>query len=121
MDAQAPGAVLVADDDDGLRLLCRVNLELEGYRVLEAASAAELDRVLTDEEVDAILLDVHLGSDDGIAVARRLRETRPGVRIAFFTGTAERPDPTGQLSEAVLAKPFTLEGLSETVRRLVHA
>ncbi len=120
MHADGSGAVLVADDDEGLRLLCRVNLELEGYRVLEAASAEELDRVVTQEDVDAILLDVHLGSDDGVAVARELRETRPGIRIAFFTGTVERPDPKGELADAVLAKPFTLEDLSGTVRRLVH-
>jgi DNA-binding response OmpR family regulator len=111
--------VLVADDDDGLRLLCRVNLELDGYRVLEAASREEIERVLAKEEVDALLLDVHLGSDDGRVVARDVREMQPGVRIAFFTGSVERPN--GGLADGFLAKPFNLEDLTETVRRLVSA
>ncbi len=113
------GTVLVADDDAGLRLLCRVNLEFEGYRVFEAASASDVDGVLTQEKVDALLLDVHLGSDDGLAVAREVKETRPAVRIAFFTGSVERPD--SGLADGFLAKPFTLADLSETVRRLVSA
>ncbi len=111
--------ILVADDDEGLRLLCRVNLEFEGYRIVEAASADDVERVLAEEEVDALLLDVNLGSDDGLAVAREMRERRPGLRIAFFTGTVERPD--GGLADGFLAKPFSLEDLSETVRRLVGA
>jgi len=54
--------VLVVDDDDSLRLLCRVNLELEGYRVLEAATVKAAVNVLRDEPVDVVLLDVHIGS-----------------------------------------------------------
>ncbi len=119
MAGGSQGTVLVADDDEGLRLLCRVNLELEGYSVLEAASAAEVERVLAAEHVDAMLLDVHLGLDDGLAIARALREERPDLRIAFFTGSVERPD--GDLADGYLAKPFTLEDLTATVRRLVPA
>ena len=118
MSAGGHGSVLVADDDEGLRLLCRVNLELDGYRVLEAANAEQVERVLAAEHVDVVLLDVHLGSDDGLALARTLRETRPEVRIAFFTGSVERPD--GELVDGYVAKPFTLEDLTETVRRLAR-
>ena len=119
MGAGGQRTILVADDDGGLRMLCRVNLELEGYRVLEAADADEVDRVLAEENVDGVLLDVHLGSDDGLALAREIRERRPDVRIAFFTGTVERPN--GGLADGFLAKPFSLEDLNETVRQLVGA
>ena len=70
---QGGRTVVVADDDAALRLLCRVNLELEGYRVLEVENAHELGRVLAREDVALLLLDVHLGRDDGVDVARRLR------------------------------------------------
>ena len=118
MDGQAQVAVLVADDDPSLRLLCRVNLELEGYRVFEAATAAEVQGILAAEDVRAMLLDVNLGPDDGIELARRLRETRPDVSIAIFTGSVERSATWGDVAEGFLSKPFTLEGLSETVRQL---
>ena len=114
--------VLVADDDASLRLLCRVNLEYEGYRVLEASSAAELEHAIDAEEVALVLLDVHLGQDDGVAVARGLREKRPEVRIVFFTGSAsELPDEARRLVDGTLPKPFILEELSATVGRLARA
>ncbi len=113
------GAVVVADDDAAVRMVCRVNLEFEGYRVFEAASADELDRVLSGEDVDAVLLDVHLGADDGVDVARSIRERRPEIRIAFFTGSADRRETAGVRSDGFLTKPFTLEDLTETVRQLV--
>ncbi len=118
MAAQGGRTVVVADDDPALRMLCRINLELEGYRVLEARSASELERHLESEEVDLILLDVRLGSDDGRQVARELREGRPDVAIAFFTGSAPVEDHVGRVADGVLPKPFTLEELSEIARRL---
>ena len=121
MDGQGQVAVLVADDDAALRLLCRVNLELEGYRVLEAASAAEVEEALSAEDVRAVLLDVHLGSDDGLAVARRLRASRPDVGVAIFTGSVERSATWDEIASGYLSKPFTLEALSETVQGLVRA
>lgn len=118
MGAEPQPAVLVADDDAALRLLCRVNLELDGYRVLEAESAAEVGRVLGDEDVDVILLDVHLGSDDGLELAKGLRERRAGVNVVLFTGSVERRDAWGEIADGFLAKPFTLDELAETVRAL---
>ena len=114
---------MVADDEPSLRLLCRINLEGEGYRVLEAASEAEVDRLLQEEEdVRALLLDIGLGAEDGVAIARRLRDERPDVAIAFFTGSAlPLAEAERSLVEDVISKPFSLEQLSETARRLVRA
>jgi len=117
MGGQRAATILVADDDPAIRLLCRVNLELEGYRVIEAGSAAELDEVLARDEISALLLDVRLGDDDGRVVARRLSEERPELPIAFFTGSVSLDD-VRNLVDGVIPKPFTLEELSATVRRL---
>jgi two-component system OmpR family response regulator len=119
MDAASQDAVLIADDDAALRLLCRVNLELEGYRVLEAASAGEVHRVVSEEDVAGVLLDVRLGEDDGLAVARALRETHPGLPIALFTGSVDHTDLWDEFADGYLKKPFSLDALGETVRRLV--
>jgi len=117
MGGQRAATILVADDDPAIRLLCRVNLELEGYRVIEAGSEAELDEVLARDEISALLLDVHLGEDDGRVIARRLGQERPELPIAFFTGSVSIDAERDQVG-GVIPKPFTLEELSETVRRL---
>lgn len=118
MDRGAQATVLVADDDPALRMLCSVNLGFEGYRVIEAASAAEVDEALEREPVSLILLDLHLGADNGLDVARRLRETYPELAIAFFTGSARVAGEEALLADGVLSKPFTLEELAEIARRL---
>lgn len=112
--------MLVADDDAALRLLCRVNLELDGYDVLEAATAEDVERMLESEKVDAVLLDVHLGADDGVVLAERLRSRRPAIGVALFTGSVERRDAWAEIADGFLAKPFTLDELAETVRALVR-
>jgi two-component system KDP operon response regulator KdpE len=109
--------VLVVDDDASLRLLCRVNLELDGYRVLEAGSVAEGAARLAEGEIDAMLLDLHLGDGDGRDLLASLGEGRPPV--ALFTGSEVIGPELHAVVEEVLPKPFQLEALLATVRRLV--
>jgi DNA-binding response OmpR family regulator len=113
------GSVLVVDDEASIRLLCRVNLELEGYRVLEADRLRAARETLAAESVDVVLLDVHVGPDDGRELLRELRADRPEIRVAFFSGTSETSVIAGLGAEAVIPKPFTLEELTDTVGRLV--
>ncbi|MGH3057699.1 MAG: response regulator transcription factor [Gaiellaceae bacterium] len=120
MDARVPRLVVVADDDDAIRLLCRVNLELEGYRVAEAANSRELALVTEEDEVALVLLDVHLGSEDGIEVARSLRERHPDVAIAFLSGSVDFGERSAAVSDGAIRKPFTLEEFTATVHRLAR-
>jgi DNA-binding NtrC family response regulator len=108
--------VLVVDDDASIRLLCRVNLELEGWRVLDAASIPDARAHVDAEAPDVVVLDVHVGTDDGVAFADELRQRHPGIAVALLTGSAD-PDVSG--ADALIPKPFTLEQLVDTVRDLV--
>jgi DNA-binding response OmpR family regulator len=118
MDRGGQATVLVADDDAALRMLCNVNLGFEGYRVIEATNAAEIDEALAREPVSLILLDIHLGADNGLDVAQRLRETHPELAIAFFTGSVRVAGEDESLADGILSKPFTLEELGEIAHRL---
>jgi DNA-binding response OmpR family regulator len=111
-----PRTILVVDDEAAIRLLCRVNLELEGYTILEAGGIAEARGVLEHHEVDAILLDRHLRGEDGRELLRELRDADRLTPVAFLTGDSD--DTAG--AEAVLRKPFGLDELSRTVRRLLN-
>jgi DNA-binding response OmpR family regulator len=120
MGAQDHRVVVVADDDEAMRLLCRVNLELEGYRVVEAGSAGELRSTVETEDVALVLLDIHLGNDDGIELAQELREGHPAIPIAFLSGSVRFGERSAAVSNASIQKPFTLEELIETVHRLAR-
>ena len=108
--------VLVIDDDASIRLLCRLNLELDGSRVLEAATLAEARRQLEETKVDVVVLDVHVGSGNGIEFLHELRRERPELKVAMLTGS-DRLNAVE--SDAVIPKPFTIEQLTSTVAGLV--
>jgi DNA-binding response OmpR family regulator len=118
MDGRAQRLVIVADDDESIRLLCRVNLELEGYRVLEATGLEEISRIVQEDEVALVVLDIHLGREDGIEVARALRRDHPEIPIAFLSGSVDFSERSAAVSDAAIRKPFTLEELIGTVDRL---
>jgi len=109
--------VLVVDDDPSLRLLCRVNLELDGYVVVEAASPAEARAALAGVRIDAMVLDLHLGDEDARDLLATLGDEAPPV--AIFTGSETLSPELLAAAEVVLAKPFGLEELRTAVDRLV--
>jgi DNA-binding NtrC family response regulator len=119
MDAAIGGgkSVLVVDDDDSLRMLCRINLELDGYEVVEAASIDEARAALAAGPIDAIVLDLHVGRGDGRDLLVSLGDTRPPV--ALFTGSEAISPELRELADAVLVKPLGIERLNETVSRLI--
>jgi DNA-binding response OmpR family regulator len=110
--------VLVVDDEASIRLLCRINLELEGYRVLEAESLGEARALLAGEPVDVVLLDIHVGLEDGRVLLAEIREEHPEIGVAVLTGPAQI-DPAERLgADGLIPKPFLLEELVSTVRSL---
>jgi DNA-binding response OmpR family regulator len=114
-------AVLIVDDADSIRLLCRVNLELERHAVLEAATLEAARRALEQQPIDVILLDVHVGPADGREFLREVRESHPNVRVAMLTGSADSETVRAAGADAVLSKPFELDELRATVRALAES
>lgn len=116
MQASRPRA-LVVDDDAALRMLSRVNLELEGFEVVEAATVEEAEAAAMSQRPDVVLLDVHLGGTDTHNLLARLRAS--GIPVALVTGSADIGEYR-DTADGVLAKPFTPQALVELARRLAR-
>ena len=113
--------VLIVDDDAAIRLLVRVNLELEGHRVLDASHLQEARTLLGDEQVDVVLLDLHIGNERGLDLLAELRRERPEVAVALLTGSPQARSPKEEAkADAMISKPFEIEELGRTVRRLAE-
>ena len=107
--------VLVVDDERSLRLLCRINLELDGHRVVEAATLSEARAHLEREPPDVVLLDVHLGNDDGLDLLDEVEALDVPTRVVLLSGTSEiGPELRARVS-GVIGKPFDLKRLAEAV------
>jgi len=114
--------ILVAEDDGRLRALLSDLLERDGHRVLQAADGVRMVRLLAEDDVDALILDVNFGTDDGISLGRELRQDRPELPIALLTneGTvSETATRAAGVTDLVLETPFRLEELRATLEELL--
>ena len=107
-------SVLVVEDDPSLRLLARVNLELEQFEVREAGTIEDARAAVEAERPDVVLLDVHLG---GVASDELLEELRgSGIPVVVVTGTADL-EQYRERADDVLGKPFEPGDLVAAARR----
>ena len=111
--------VLVVDDEPSLRLLCRVNLELEHHRVLEASTLTRARELVDSESIDLVLLDLHVGEEHGFDLLPYLRTVRPDAAVCLLSGTSENDPERPEGVQAFIRKPFELEDLIGTVKRLL--
>lgn len=109
--------MLVVEDEPSLRLLCRVNLELEGFDVVEAATLAEARAAVESRVPNVVLLDLRIGRESGAELIGELQSRTPPVPVAVVTGSAGHASLEG-LADAYLQKPYSIDDLLSTVRGL---
>ena len=114
--------VLAVDDDPDLRTVITQYLSQNDLRVTAVASGADMDAVLEREVIDCIVLDVKLPGEDGLAIARRLRE-QGSIPILMLTGRVDEVDRVIGLelgADDYLTKPFSSRELLARVRALIR-
>jgi DNA-binding NtrC family response regulator len=112
----ASARILVVDDEPSIRLLCRVNLELDGHEVLEAESLATARAALAEGDIDVVVLDVHLRGERSDALVAECHARRPPIPVVLVTGSVDISHPGLSDADAILPKPFELDALLSTVR-----
>ena len=119
---QSPAHILVVDDEEGVRALLRDCFELEGYRVSEAKDGAGLAACLAAGAVDLITLDLKLGGENGLELARGIRADR-NVPIVMITGKGDTIDRVVGLelgADDYIAKPFHVREVVARVRAVLR-
>ena len=112
----APGAsILVVEDDASLRLVCRVNLELDNFRVREAESLDEARAAVAAERPALVFLDLHLGHGAADGLLDELRAD--GIPVVLVSGTVDVTEYEGRATE-VMPKPFDPAELVAVAHRL---
>ncbi|MEO6867331.1 MAG: response regulator [Gaiellales bacterium] len=123
---RASTKVLVADDETPIRLLVRVNLEAEGFQVVEAADGMQSLEVARAERPDVILLDVMMPFKDGWEVAEELirDDSTSNIPIIFLTARADLRDHERGLNTGALqyiTKPFNPRTLAPAIEECIEA
>jgi DNA-binding NtrC family response regulator len=117
-------SILIVEDDPALRLVCRVNLELEQYRVREADSVETARMAVSAERPSLVFLDLHLGKSlaDGTGPSDELLDelTSAAIPVVLVSGTFDVAGYKGRAA-GVLPKPFDPVDLVDMARRCAVA
>ena len=110
--------VLVVEDEGLVRMDAAESLREAGFAVLEATDAAEaMEIVLSDEDIDVLFTDINMpGAMDGLELARRVHDCRPGVRLVLTSGAIKPTRDQIPHDGAFIAKPYSPEAVMRAVR-----
>jgi DNA-binding response OmpR family regulator len=114
--------VLVVDDDLSIRQLAVDYFAENDLRVTAVATGVEMKQVLADTAIDLVVLDLRLAGEDGLHLARELRE-QSNVPIIMVTGRKEEADRVMGLelgADDYVTKPFSPRELLARVRALLR-
>lgn len=116
--------VLIAEDDDSVRSFVTRALQRDGHRVTAVADGrAALEAIARERGVvDLVLADIGMPELDGIALALKVAKDYPHIPILLMTGYAaerQRAHNLESLVHEVVPKPFSLEEICETTRRVL--
>lgn len=112
-------AILLVEDEAFVREVAWEVLSTAGYRVLSAKNAEEAVEIHASQKVRLLLTDVILPGINGFALAKRLKQGNPGLKVLLVTGYAEQMSVIEAAEEECLAKPFSAEMLVQRVRQML--
>lgn len=114
--------ILVVDDDPQIGGLLQEYLPENGLRVSTAPSGKRMQELLADEAIDLVVLDLRLGGEDGMSLARSLRE-QSAIPIIMLTGIRDEADRVMGLelgADDYLTKPFSPRELLARIRSVLR-
>ena len=115
-----PATILVVDDERSVRMMLEAALRAQGYRVQTAASGAEAQEMLAEEEFDLLLLDLQLGDMDGIEILRETKRQWPATEVILLTAHGSINSAIAALRHGAfdyLLKPAQVQDIRERVER----
>ena len=117
-----PPHVLVIDDDAAMRQLIADYLGGNDLRVSTVATGAEMEQVLAEHAIDIVVLDLRLAGEDGMQLARKLRDTSE-IPIIIVSGRLDEADRVMGLelgADDYITKPFSSRELLARVRAVLR-
>jgi DNA-binding response OmpR family regulator len=118
-----PVHVVVVDDEPEIRIMLSDYLSHAGFRVSTAEGGAAMRQVLAEGPADLVILDITMPGEDGLSLARYLREHTKGVGIVMLTaagGVVDRIVGLEMGADDYIAKPVDLRELLARVRSVLR-
>ena len=120
MITSVPHRVLLVDDDENVREMMKMTLEVKGFGVIAAASVTQALQLISTEKFDVLITDLHMPNpSDGFTVVTAMRQFSPEALTLLVSGY---PDVKGAMdailleADEIIVKPFDVGKLADLVR-----
>lgn len=112
--------MLVVDDEEKVTQTLKSTFIQQGYNVITAGNGKEANRIIDQNPLDLILLDIEMPEVSGLEVLERVKKTYPDTKVIIITGFGEYEDKARKLKcDAFIKKPFAVSQLKDTVESLL--
>jgi len=114
--------ILIVDDEDRMRRFMRMNLELEGYRVIEASNGLEAIDKVREDLPDLVLMDVMMPEVDGFEALDIIRETStvPVIMLTVRDDEDDKVKGLGLGADDYVTKPFSPRELASRIQAVLR-
>jgi two-component system, OmpR family, response regulator len=115
--------ILVVDDEVQIRELLALYLSKQGYKVSTAATSQDTWKVVEQEAIDLVVLDIGLAEEDGLQLLPQLKTKHPNIRVVILTGMGFVEDllqeAQQQGADGYVSKVLPLDELLMAIQRIL--
>ncbi len=124
MNVDAAPSVLIVDDDREVLVSFKIWLSDEGFNVLTAVNSSEALKILDEEGAAVVLVDFRLGTENGLTVARTLKEIDETMKVIIITGYPSHETAVKTIKAGLfdyISKSASNNKILETIKKAVQA
>jgi CheY-like chemotaxis protein len=112
--------ILVADDEEAIRILLEEELQEEGYRVISVSNARDALKVVETEPLDLVILDIRMPGMDGLEALPRILGMKEGLPVILNTAYSQYQDSfMSWAADAYVVKSSDLTELKQKIKELI--
>lgn len=115
--------VMVVDDQAGIRLLLHEILKGEGYTALLAANGSQALKMIQEQDVALVLLDMKIPGMKGTEILKKMKELKAGIKVMIMTAYSNEQIVQDAMKSGAIAcfsKPFDISELVAAIKRAVE-
>jgi two-component system response regulator (stage 0 sporulation protein F) len=112
--------ILVVDDDESIRILLQEELTDEGYRVITASNARDALKIVEQETLDLVILDIRMPGMDGLEALPRILGMKEGLPVILNTAYSQYQESfMSWAADAYVIKSADLSELKKKMKELL--
>lgn len=112
--------ILVVDDEESIRAIYKVELEDEGYRVLCAANGEEVAKLIAENTIHLVILDIKLKGESGLQILQNITRGKHEIPVILSTAYgAYKDDFSSWLADSYVVKSSSMKELKDEITKVI--